>query len=73
MTADEYATEAAVMSAGVPVLEETVREDYEFYTLTEDGVVKIVASYSCHCSVCQLNLDFTDKHPLFLLNRPEGE
>jgi hypothetical protein len=40
----------------------TFREDYEFYGAVSG---EITASYSGHCTVCDLGLDFEDKRPFY--------
>ena len=67
-----YMAEATEIGRGMPELIATFREDYEFYMLAEDGVVKIVATYSGHCEECGLDLRFKDKHILFRLNQKEN-
>lgn len=39
----------------------TFREDYEFY-VNDDGEVEV--SYSGHCQVCELGIDFEDKRQI---------
>lgn len=61
---DEY--ERLRAEAQVPINEEnfrTFREDYEFYGASGGTVT---ASYSGHCSVCSLNLDFKHEHPFYV-------
>ena len=59
------AYEAMCLAAAAPIEQDkmvTFREDYEFYGVA-DGVIH--ASYSGHCSVCGLGLDFADEHPFY--------
>lgn len=45
----------------------TFREDYEIYG-AEGGLVQV--SYSGHCDVCGLSLDFKDEHPIPGVDEP---
>lgn len=68
---ETFMAEAAEIVKGMPKMGSNFREDYEFYMLAEDGVVKVVASYSGYCSACDLELNFKDSHPLFTLTKGE--
>lgn len=62
VSAEEY---AALVERSTEPLEpkETFREDYEFYGASGGTVT---ASYSGHCDVCGLGVDFQYEHPFYV-------